>query len=90
MYFTLLGITIDCRSEQPLNAESPISVTSLGILSFLHSKSSFLFLVRIQLLIDVYLGLFCDTIIDEMLLQPEYLQPVITQYFASNKSEIWS
>ena len=23
-------------------------------------------------------------------LQPEYLQPVITQYFASNKSEIWS
>ena len=22
--------------------------------------------------------------------QPEYLQPVITQYFASNKSEIWS
>ena len=24
------------------------------------------------------------------LLQPAYLQPVITQYFASNKSEIWS
>ena len=23
-------------------------------------------------------------------LQKEYLQPVITQYFASNKSEIWS
>ena len=23
-------------------------------------------------------------------LQPQYLQPVITQYFASNKSEIWS
>ena len=22
--------------------------------------------------------------------QPSYLQPVITQYFASNKSEIWS
>ena len=22
--------------------------------------------------------------------QPKYLQPVITQYFASNKSEIWS
>ena len=22
--------------------------------------------------------------------QKEYLQPVITQYFASNKSEIWS
>ena len=24
------------------------------------------------------------------LLHPQYLQPVITQYFASNKSEIWS
>ena len=23
-------------------------------------------------------------------LQPSYLQPVITQYFANNKSEIWS
>ena len=23
-------------------------------------------------------------------IQKEYLQPVITQYFASNKSEIWS
>lgn len=22
-------------------------------------------------------------------LQPSYLQPIITQYFASNKSEIW-
>ena len=24
------------------------------------------------------------------LVQEQYLQPVITQYFASNKSEIWS
>ena len=27
---------------------------------------------------------------DSKLLQSQYLQPVITQYFASNKSEIWS
>ncbi len=26
----------------------------------------------------------------DKLAHPEYLQPVITQYFASNKSEIWS
>ena len=29
-------------------------------------------------------------VMDVRLLQSEYLQPVITQYFASNKSEIWS
>ena len=27
--------------------------------------------------------------IDVKLLQPEYLQPIITQYFIDNKSEIW-
>lgn len=27
--------------------------------------------------------------IDVKLLHPEYLQPIITQYFIDNKSEIW-
>ena len=39
-------------------------------------------------------GLILETpfgiLIDERLVQRMYLQPVITQYFASNKSEIWS
>ena len=28
--------------------------------------------------------------LNSMIEQSEYLQPIITQYFASNKSEIWS
>lgn len=69
-------------------------------------------LVNIQLLVDLYSGLFFDTIIEVRLLQainavlsivvtlsgitidcklvhPSYLQPIITQYFIDNKSEIW-
>ena len=30
-----------------------------------------------------------DLIWDGMLLHPPYLQPIITQYFIDNKSEIW-
>lgn len=30
-----------------------------------------------------------DLIWDRMLLHPPYLQPIITQYFIDNKSEIW-
>ena len=30
-----------------------------------------------------------DLIWDEMLLHNKYLQPIITQYFIDNKSEIW-
>ena len=45
--------------------------------------------VKIQLLVDLYQGLFFDTIIEVRLLHPSYLQPIITQYFIDNKSEIW-
>ena len=46
-------------------------------------------LVKMQLLIDLYLELFFDTIIEVRLLHIQYLQPIITQYFIDNKSEIW-
>ena len=47
-------------------------------------------MIALQLSRESYLGLLGATTIDVKLEQPEYLQPVITQYFASNKSEIWS
>ena len=34
-------------------------------------------------------GVTASTVICFTFLQPEYLQPIITQYFIDNKSEIW-
>ena len=34
--------------------------------------------------------MLAGSMFEDVCIQGEYLQPVITQYFASNKSEIWS
>lgn len=73
----------DVRPEHLENANSPMLVTELGIvtevrLKHLENASFPMLITELPILTDV---------------SPEhslYLQPVITQYFASNKSEIWS
>lgn len=45
--------------------------------------------VKMQLLIDLYVQLSFETTIESRLLLYQYLQPIITQYFIDNKSEIW-
>ncbi len=73
------GITISLIDIQALNALMPIDVDFSFMVTFTkdlqdHSTSSFA-ITFVALVKDV---------------QKKYLQPVITQYFASNKSEIWS
>ena len=42
-----------------------------------------------KVLIEHSGGVTASTVICFTFLQPEYLQPIITQYFIDNKSEIW-
>lgn len=68
----------------PLKALSPIVSTELGIISFplnpVHpSKAD-------SPIVFTLSGITRSPV---KLLHPWYLQPIITQYFASNKSEIW-
>ena len=71
------------RLEQPKKALSPILVTDFGMEMLVRLEQS----EKAPSPISVTDGGM------EMLARLEqllYLQPVITQYFASNKSEIWS
>ena len=93
MLVTLLGISMLVRRVQFSNAPFPIHVTSFGITVFLQPVISVLLSVSIMALQPSrlsYTGLPSSTTILTISGQVEYLQPVITQYFASNKSEIWS
>ena len=54
------------------------ALSALGFYYYHYSKT---FLPKRFLISDLILG--------RMFLQPEYLQPIITQYFIDNKSEIW-
>ena len=81
MLVTESGIMILVNEEQPQKALSPIVVTELGIvMNEKQSKKalSSIFVTESGIMIPVN---------EE---QPEYLQPIITQYFIGNKSEIWS
>ena len=79
---TLLGILILVKLTQEPNACLPISVTSLGILILIR----LLHLLNALSPISVTLS---GISIFFKLLQRRYLQPIITQYFIDNKSEIW-
>ena len=83
MLVTESGIMILVNEEQPQKALSPIVVTELGIVMLANEKQSkkalsSIFVTESGIMIPVN---------EE---QPEYLQPIITQYFIGNKSEIWS
>ena len=78
---TLLGIDIDVNDKQLKNAKEPIEIIPSGIiidLSERHPLKAYLSIIVTPL------GIFM-AFNDEQL---EYLQPVITQYFVRNKSEI--
>ena len=83
MLVTESGILTDVSPEHSLNAQSPMLVTESGMLTDVsplqpRNAPSPMLVTELGMLTDV------------SPLQPPYLQPVITQYFASNKSEIWS
>ena len=70
------------RESQPEKAKSPILVTLSGMLMFVRDLHSEKVLCPIFVTPFGILMLVRES-------QPEYLQPIITQYFIDNKSEIW-
>ena len=79
---TLSGIVTLVRLSQPLNAEFPIVVTLSGIVT----------LARLSQRLNAYSPIvvtLSPIVTLVRLLQSRYLQPIITQYFIDNKSEIW-
>ena len=67
---------------QPLKASLPIALTLFGMVIEVR---------RLQLLKaspSIVVTLF-GMVTEVRALQPSYLQPIITQYFIDNKSEIW-
>ena len=73
---------IDFSLMQELKAEYPIVVTLFGM--FIDVNASQYLKVSFPIVVTLF-GIF----IDFSALQPSYLQPIITQYFIDNKSEIW-
>ena len=74
---------ISVRSKQLENAYSPIVLTEFGIVMCVRDEQSE---NAVSPIVVTEFGIFISVRAE----QPEYLQPIITQYFASNKSEIWS
>ena len=90
---TLLGIVTLVSPVHSRNAASPMLVTLLGIVVFWQPAINVFVAVSIIALQLSRLSYFVLPVSTVMLVRPgqlAYLQPVITQYFASNKSEIWS
>ena len=79
----LLGMLTDVKVLQYENALLPIEVTLSGISIEISD------LQPLKALTPIDVILLC-MFMDSKEKHPSYLQPVITQYFASNKSEIWS
>lgn len=79
---TLSPIYTFCRLVHSLKASLPIVVTLFGMVtevSALHSAKAN------ALIVVTLFGMFTEV----RRLQFLYLQPIITQYFIDNKSEIW-
>ena len=66
----------------PLKASLPIVVTLLGMVTEVRELQS---LKVLSLILVTLLGMVTEV----RDLQSPYLQPIITQYFIDNKSEIW-
>ena len=76
-------MVIFSRLEHPTNKPSPKEVKLAGIVMLVSEVQ----LENAESPIEVTLS---GRVMLVSEVQPSYLQPVITQYFASNKSEIWS
>lgn len=79
---TLFPIFTFCRLVQSLKASLPIVVTLLGMVTEVREIQPLKALSSISVTL---LGMVTEV----RDLQPSYLQPIITQYFIDNKSEIW-
>ena len=82
MFVTLLGITRLLKEEQPSNALFSMVVTLSEITRLLKEE-------QLQNALSPILVTLLD--ITRLLKEEQtlYLQPIITQYFIDNKSEIW-
>ena len=76
------GIVIEVRRLQHENASIPMLVTLLGIVIEVRPEqpANVSFPIVVTLL---------GSVIEVRYEQLSYLQPIITQYFIDNKSEIW-
>ena len=72
----------EVREEQLAKAHSPIVVTLLGIVIEVREEQP---MKALSSIVVTLLGMITE--VRER--QSEYLQPIITQYFIDNKSEIW-
>ena len=82
MLVTLLGIVMLVSPVQPVNALYPMLVTLLPIVTLVSPVQP---LNALSPMLVTLLGIVMLVRLEQF----SYLQPVITQYFASNKSEIW-
>ena len=83
MLVTLLGIVTEVKPEQPEKTPAPMLFTLLGIVTEVKLEQS----SKTPSPMPLTLLPIVTEVKPE---QSEYLQPVNTQYFAINKSEIWS
>ena len=81
MLFTLLPIVTEVKPEQPAKADSPMLVTLLGIVTEVKPEQS-------QKAPSPMLVTLLPIVTEVKPEHNQYLQPVITQYFVRNKSEI--
>ena len=79
---TLFPIFTFCRLVQSAKANPPIVVTLFGMVTEVSA------LQPLKALPPIFVTLF-GMVTEVSALQPLYLQPIITQYFIDNKSEIW-
>ena len=82
IFLTLFGMVTEVSALQLLKACIPIVVTLFGMVT----EVSALQLSKAPSPISVTLF---GMVTEVSALQPAYLQPIITQYFIDNKSEIW-
>ena len=79
---TLFPIFTFCRLVQSLKASFPIVVTLFGMVTEVSALQSS------KALLSIVVTLL-PMVTEVSALQSLYLQPIITQYFIDNKSEIW-
>ena len=82
IFVTLFGMVTEVSSLQSEKVSSPIFVTLFGMVTEVRELQ----LKKAPPPISVTLFGMVTEVRD---LQSEYLQPIITQYFIDNKSEIW-